>query len=264
MIALIVGGAPSNWTDLAAAETLLAGRRRVIVAANEAGIHYPGDLAAWATLHAEHLDRWAAERGKPAGRIFSPAKICDCVPVEIVPERWNGSSGLYALQIAFSELGATAAILCGVPMDAQAGHFITPGPWAPTATYRQGFAQALAAHGGRVRSMGGWTAEAFGAPTPAWLDALHTLKPMGSTSPQHGTRPMHRISNTGKTTERFNAKRLAEGGFDLVRLAPGEDIEAEIDPLQPRFTGGPLKIEEISPKAKPKAKPVETAPLSDA
>lgn len=275
MIALIIGGAPSNWSDLAAAETLLAGRRRIIVAANEAGIQYPGHLDAWASLHAEHLDRWAAERGTPAGRTFSPVRL-GRTPVETVPERWNGSSGLYALQIAMTQLGATASMLCGVPMDQAAGHFLTPGPWAPTATYRQGFAQALAAYGGRIRSMGGWTAQAFGRPTAAWLDALHTLKPLGSTSPQNGIRPMHTVKNVSDTTQRFNAIR-PQGGFELVRLAPGEGATVEIDSRQPRFNGGALKVEAVieaaaevaaepvaaETKPKSKAKAVEPAPLSE-
>jgi hypothetical protein len=245
VIALVLGGAPSVWTDLAAAKAMLAGQRHLIVAANLAGIHHQGPLDAWATLHPEHLDEWTEARGQGGYRVFSPAKVCDCVDVEVAPERWNGSSGLYALQIALEQMNASAAILCGVPMEQAAGHFLTGGPWAPVTSYRQAFAAALPIHGGRVRSMGGWTADLFGTPSPAWIAAASTMKP-GQRGRPARTRPMHKVTNTSKTTQRFNAIR-PEGGFDLVRLAPGESKDVEIDTMQPKFTGGALKVDEIKP-----------------
>lgn len=228
---------------------MLAGQRHLIVAANLAGIHHQGPLDAWATLHPEHVDEWTQARGQGGHRIFSPAKV-GRVEVEIAAERWDGSSGLYALQIALEEMNASAAILCGVPMDQAAGHFIDAGPWAPVTSYRQAFAAALPIHGGRVRSMGGWTAELFGAPSPAWIAAVSTMKP-GRTGRPARTRPMHKVTNTSDTTQRFNAQR-PEGGFELVRLAPGESKNVEIDAKQPKFTGGALKVEEIK-AAKAKA-----------
>lgn len=93
MIALILGGASSVWDEHAAAEDLLC-RGHLVVAANLAGIHYPGRLDAWATLHPELLPGWAAQRkGNSDFRSFTP---------DDVAERWSGSSGLYAAQVALS------------------------------------------------------------------------------------------------------------------------------------------------------------------
>lgn len=177
MIALCLGGAPSVWSDLEAAEALLAGRPRLIVACNFAGIHYTGHLDAWVTLHPNMFWKWARERER-AGRNTDYRAFAytghPTGPQEIVKERWKGSSGLYMAQIALSHLGATGAVLCGVPQDPEAGHYVTPGPWPGPGMhgdrYRSGFRAAATAIGHQVRSMGGWTAELFGhASDGDWL-----------------------------------------------------------------------------------------------
>lgn len=246
MIALILGGSQAWREELAAAETLLAGRRCIVVAANRAGVVYEGRLAGFASLHSEHMAAWSIERGARGGnpdfRAFTPSKADR--PTDIVAERWDGSSGLYATQVALFEMGASAAILCGIPMVREAGHFVTPGPWAPVTSYRQGWSAALPIIGGRVRSMDGWTAEAFGRPTPEWLAAVQTLRPMGNTAPQHGMRAMFIVENTSDETAKFNEIDPA-GGFRAVRLAPGESGTYDIDPGQARFHRGGLKVSPI-------------------
>lgn len=254
MIALILGGAPSVWDDLSTARRLVGDRRTITVAANLAGLHHDGPLDGWATLHAELISGWAKTRS--AGRLFAPARMGPA-PVDVVAERWCGSSGLYAAQCALFEMGAPAVILCGVPMDRAAGHFIVPGQWAPVVTYRQAFAAALPVIGGRTRSMGGWTRSLFGAPTDAWLDAVATQKPMGSTSPQHRNGPMHTVKNVSQEAKTFN-EADPEGGYRRVTLQPGESGSFDIDPNQSRFQTGELKVSEAgakAPAAKAKTKP---------
>ena len=249
MIALILGGAPSVWSDLAEAQALL-NRRHLVVATNHAGIHHDGPLHGWATLHPDLMAQWAAERaGRPAGRVFTPDRT---------PERWPGSSGLYAAQVALFELGATAAILCGVPMESAAGHFTGRTRWESTADYRQAFATALPTIGGRTRSMGGWTADLFGKPTEAWVEAVDNIKPLGATAPPHArSELMHHVKNTSETTQKFWS-RNDTGLLKLVRLEPGQSGDFEIDPAQPRFAkGGALSITTPrsatpTPQAKPK------------
>lgn len=258
MIALILGGAPTWEAEAMAAADLLPGVRRMVVAANLAGVHWSGKLDAWATEHPERLAEWACQRkGPAASRHFVPAGLAMCPPgTEQAADRWNGSSGLYAAQVALFELGATAIVLCGIPMDSEAGHFIYPGSWAGTADYRLGFEAALRECGGRIRSMSGWAAGLFGQPTPEWLAAVENTKPLGSSAPQHlRIAEMHKVTNTGKTTEKFWAK--GEGGkLELYRLGPGDSVDAEIDPAQPRFNGGSLKIAEM--KGAPKAAPARS------
>jgi len=66
-------------------------------------------------------------------------------------------------------MGASGAILCGVPLESEAGHFHFPGQWAPVTTYRQEWQAVSPLIGDRVRSMGGWTAFEFGQPDKHWI-----------------------------------------------------------------------------------------------
>jgi len=68
-------------------------------------------------------------------------------------------------------MGASGAILCGIPLEREAGHFHFPGQWAPVTTYRQEWQAVAPLIGERVRSMGGWTATNFGHPDPTWIAA---------------------------------------------------------------------------------------------
>lgn len=266
MIALILGGAPS-WEREAKAAAALIGRRHLVVAANLAGIHWRGRLDAHCSLHPERMAEWTADRKArrypAAARHFVPGGVHALPWAEKAADRWNASSGGYALQCALFEIGATAAILCGVPMDAEAGHFTRPpgASWEGTADYRRGFEGALRECGGRIRSMGGWTANLFGQPTAEWVRSVENIKPVGATAAQHlRITEMHRITNTGKGAAKFWA-RDARGELVLHRLAPGESTEAEIDPEQPKFQGGGLSVKALStPTTKAKAAPKKKAP----
>lgn len=170
MIALCLGGAPSVWDDLARAQELVAPADRIIVACNHMGFTYPGRIDAWATLHPELLADWRESRAAVGFntdyRAFvHPVRGHDGEPI---PERWHGSSGLYMAQIAIEALGASGAILCGAPMDPEAGHITGAAEWPHADQYRPGFVEAKAA-GLNVRSMSGWTAELLGEPDGDWL-----------------------------------------------------------------------------------------------
>ena len=172
MIALVLGGARSVWTDLAAAQALLAGRPHLTVACNFAGEEYPGHLDGWVSLHPDRFGQWLRNRRRIGGnepRLFGHVGHAEAPQIEVVAERWGGSSGLYAVQVAISHLGARGVILCGVPLDQDAGHIRRPGSWCTPTRYRSGFRAAATAIGPSVRSMGGWTAELFGQPDGDWL-----------------------------------------------------------------------------------------------
>lgn len=231
MIALILGGAPSIWLELEAAKAMLA-RPYAVVAANLAGIEYDHSLAGWASLHPDSLAEWVARKGGTDARLFTPDET---------PERWPGSSGLYAAQVALFELGAAGAILCGVPMDSRAGHFTGRTPWESVTDYRRAFQAALPEIGGRVRSMGGWTQDLFGAPTREWIDAIHPARPLGvSRSSTARKAAMHSIKNVSETTQRFNARNV-KGELYIARLAPGQAADFDADVDQAVFVRGYLK-----------------------
>lgn len=268
MISLVLGGAPSVWADVEAAKAALDGRAHLVVACNDAGARYEERLDAWASLHPEHLERWAAERaGNADYRRFRPNEWPG-PEATVAPERWPGSSGLYALQIALFEMGATAAILCGVPMEQGAGHFTHDGPWAATSSYRYAFQAALPVIGGRTRSMGGWTARLFGQPTPEWIAAVGNIKPAAQPRPYRRVEDMHRVENTSEAHQSFFV-RNDDGSDQLVHLEPGQSGEFEIDPEQARFQeGGPLKASALkaSKTTAPEAasKPAEAKPPAPA
>lgn len=174
MIAICLGGAQNVWADYVAAKKIVGGEPHFMVACNFAGIHYDGRLDVFATLHHEMFRPWRQQRAeKGFNTDYRPVihEKSRFVPdAEIVPHGWYGSSGLYMAQVAFELLGASGAILCGVPMEAEGMHIHWPGEWQHkhTPRYREGFEQAKA-EGANIRSMSGWTRGLFGAPTPSWL-----------------------------------------------------------------------------------------------
>ena len=150
---------------------LCRGVLTITIACNHAGIQFRGRLDAWATLHPERLAGWQAERAA-AGlnsdyRAFVHAGRRGLV-AEVVPHGWYGSSGLYMAQVALEALGCAGAILCGVPMEADAGHITGAPAWPHVERYRGGFQQAKA-DGANIRSMSGWTAEVLGEPDEEWI-----------------------------------------------------------------------------------------------
>lgn len=232
------------WPELQDARRLLDGRRHHVVAANLALIHYRGRLDAAATLHPDLLDGWIDQRRENKDfRRFTPATT---------PERWPGSSGLYAAQCALFEMGASGVILCGVPMDTAAGHFTGRDQWEAVTSYRRAFEIALPTIGARVRSMGGWSRELFGPPTEAWVAAIHTAKPLG-VSPPSEIKPMFSVKNVSRETKSFWAND-AQGQRRLHRVEPGKSVEADIDPAQPRFRkGGGFEVKPVGQTPEPPA-----------
>lgn len=171
MIALCLGGAPSVWEDLHAVRQLLGDREHIVVVCNTTGYLFRGRIDAWATLHPERLADWREKRAAAGGNIDFRAIVHRAYPglrAEVQPHSWYGSSGLFTAEAALKRLGATGAILCGVPMDSDAGHIARPGPWCDPEKYRRGF-EAAKAEGANIRSMSGWTAGLFGAPDEDWI-----------------------------------------------------------------------------------------------
>lgn len=169
MIAAVLGGARGVWAELSDLEQMLGRRPDLIVGTNDAGVIYPGRLDAWATLHHERFAEWRRRRaGNQDYRAFIHAPLVG-VEAEIAPDRWAGSSGLYAAQVALSHLGARGVVLCGVPLDGDRAHFFNGAPWIDADVFRRGFEAALPVIRDTVRSMSGWTRELLGGPDPQWL-----------------------------------------------------------------------------------------------
>ena len=174
-LALCIGGAPSVWSDLEAAKALVGDRAHVVLVTNHAGRFYEGDIDAWVTLHPELFEHWRGDRAVKGlntdYRALAFASHRRLPGVEPYKQTWGLSSGLFAAQLALEAMACAGVILCGVPLEVEAGHFHNPGPWLLADRYRQGAIDAKAA-GAPVRSMAGWTAELFGRPDADWLKSL--------------------------------------------------------------------------------------------
>lgn len=164
---LVLGGAASLWDDVEAALDL--GEFDGVIATNDAGAVWKGPLTAWATLHPEKLPNWKREReasGYPME--FQAWSNRSDRSIDRVTHNWHGSSGLFAVKVA-RELGFDRIVLCGVPMNAAGAHFFDEKPWVDVKSYTAGWHKHREVIAPFVRSMGGWTQELLGAPTPEWL-----------------------------------------------------------------------------------------------
>lgn len=174
MRALVLGGAASLAEDEAAI-LALGFKPDLIVATNHAGRDREGRVDAWCSFHLELFPLWLKERrahGRP-----DPESLWTCapapkpksldLPVRRAPN-WRGSSGLLAVTVAL-ELGAERIVLCGVPLTKEGEHYDRPGLWRDAGNYRAGWVANASAMAGKVKSMGGWTAELLGEPGPVWL-----------------------------------------------------------------------------------------------
>lgn len=171
MLAIVLGSALSVWDDFDAVEAILAGRPRLVIACNDAGAHFGGHIDGWVSLHPDRFSRWRSSRKGPGRyRVFSHLGNPAQPDLEVIPERWTGSSGLYGAQIALSVFGCAGAVLCGIPIDQEAGHIVHPGPWSRVERYRSGFRAAAPEIASDLRSMSGWTRQTFGAPDVEWLN----------------------------------------------------------------------------------------------
>ena len=169
MLAAVLGGARGVWAELAELETLIGRKPDLVVGTNDAGVVYPGHLDAWATLHHERFAEWRQRRvGNQNYRAFIHAPFSG-VEAEAIPDRWAGSSGLFAAQVALSRLDARGVVLCGVPLDADRAHFFNSAAWTDADVFRRGFEAALPVIRDTVRSMSGWTRDLLGFPDPQWL-----------------------------------------------------------------------------------------------
>lgn len=232
MIALCLGGAPSVWSELDEAKALVGERAHVIVAANHAGIEYRGHLDVWASLHPERMNGWREQRRAKGLNDDFRALVYPRRDrprwTEAWPQRWYGSSGLYAAQVALEAMGCRAVILCGVPMDAEAGHISGAAVWPWTEKYRPGVLQAKA-EGAPIRSMGGWTAATLGRPDADWIKSLRLAraKPRKKAKEPAMRIKMLKTHNFVPPEERRMAVKYLEGGEYTVKRAWGEAMVAE-------------------------------------
>lgn len=181
-VALVLGGAATVWADVEAALEL--GEFDAVVTCNDITTSWPGPIDAAVSLHAEQWGLWIERRdrlGHPRPKqiighttardsiLRMPPCVTDFTEYRFPGQVETGSSGLFALKVALIDLGIDRAVLCGMPMTDPAGHFFDPRPWGGAMAHRRGWQESMHHIRDRARSMGGWTQELLGAPTPDWI-----------------------------------------------------------------------------------------------
>jgi hypothetical protein len=178
-LALVIGSAACVWNDIDAALDLAT--FDYTICTKDAGIHYPGHIDLWCSLHPERFRKTDCHAREMKG--YPPArKLCGHKGGGGGPEvnyrtehrfdgqKHAGSSGLFAVKCGMELLPAsTRFVLAGVPMSTDMGHFYRERAWADGRNYLDGWREAMPHIKDRVRSMSGWTQTLLGRPTPDWL-----------------------------------------------------------------------------------------------
>lgn len=168
--AIAIGGARCVWDDLATLEGVAGDRAAV----NEIGMHYPGRLAHWLTLHPEYMPGWRLWRERHCMGEGARAHTHSHQHHAEIDHVWTGvdivggTSGL-ALVYVLRMLGYCPVILAGIPMD-DSGHYFDP-PSRKTPEFGDGavrseWQQAIEMLRGTVFSVSGNTRRWLGAPPP--------------------------------------------------------------------------------------------------
>lgn len=172
--AIVLGAGGKALGELAEARALAPGA--ILVAVNVAITKCRG-ADAFCTLHPEKAHTWEPQAYPMPGETYSSDTSKDWRPKHLVPERWGGTSGLYAVQMALERMDCDRVILAGVPMNADAQSLYGPGAWGQghVKTYRDGWLRAFPRIVDRVRSVSGWTRELLGYPSSEWLGTVRHL-----------------------------------------------------------------------------------------
>jgi len=177
-VALILGGAKCVYEDINAA--LDIGEFDFVIAVNDIGRDWLGNIDAWISLHANRLETWHKERRDKGGSVVrtlvthdqhrEPTPRILRVPYLLKGQTKSGSSGLFAVKYVFEDMKIEKCVLAGMPMTKDGAHYFSPEtPWNAFNSHREGWTEVKSKIAHRVRSMSGWTREQFGAPTREWL-----------------------------------------------------------------------------------------------
>lgn len=170
--ALVLGGADTLHKDLEHYDGPVDG----VVACNDAGIEWAGQLDAWVSLHPRYwaIKGWIekrAERGHPeALAYYAHESARPPVPSFVKETSYlfdgqgkSGSSGLFAAKVALVDLGFDMVVLCGIPLTISP-HYFDAEPWRPAEQYRKHWLTVPQKYRAHMRSMSGWTRVLLGAP----------------------------------------------------------------------------------------------------
>jgi len=171
--AIVLGGAACLQEDLASLPIRFDG----VVACNDAGAYWPGELDAWVTLHPLKMNVWRQKRrqnGHPEPNRFyahndNGQKYIRTTPYKFPGLSTSGSSGMFAAKVALIDLKYDRVVLCGCPMM-RTPHFFDRVNWRSATHFRHAWESAPKPYLERMRSMSGWTFCLLGSPKD-WVNA---------------------------------------------------------------------------------------------
>lgn len=183
--ALVLGGGYSLWDDLDDLEALMGGPwPGAVLVVNDVGCKrgedgrlWEGPVHHWCTLHAEQFSERKRQRQKLglSMNFLSWSSVRRTVMDYHFMGWTNGSSGLYAISVAFLALHHPRVVGCGIPMNGQKNLF-SGREWKTYQRYVRGWKTENAFLQGRLKSFSGWTRETFGPPTLDWIGLVPAIE----------------------------------------------------------------------------------------
>lgn len=173
-VAVVVGGAECVWDDVERARALCAeaGVEPEFFVINDA-IAYFSDPCVAVSLHPDKMVPWfstRASKGFPAPFevwCHSNRRAAHKLVTNVLKDR-GGSSGLLAVYVALHK-GYNRVILCGVPMETAANHFVRKVKWVACVAFWRAWELHANEIKPYVRSFSGQTAALLGQPTVEFL-----------------------------------------------------------------------------------------------
>jgi hypothetical protein len=169
-LAIVVGGAECVWDDLAEVRAMCTEHNvaYTLYVCNDMIELFP-EVAIGVTLHVDKIQRWMANRA--AKGYPNLTHIWAHRHHHLIfrhTHDWGGSVGLFGVKVA-REAGHDKVVICGVPMDMDANHFVRHQRWGQCLPFRGAWNRHKVELAPYLRSMSGWTAEQFGKVELEWL-----------------------------------------------------------------------------------------------
>jgi len=177
-VAIIIGGAVRAMEDYERAATLCTNAEVTLFIINDMIATFPYYAENAVSLHPDKLTGWLTQRknnNHPSVKnIWGHRPFEDIVTNHTAD--WGGSSGLFSIKIARYELGFERIILCGIPMDPAANHFVRKVRWNAAQAFWRAWVTREKEIKPYVRSLSGGKTEAmFGVPDEQFIAPRMTV-----------------------------------------------------------------------------------------